>query len=195
MTDSYNTRVDRLGNLLGSLALGLSDDATRALEAASGLSGRGPDALLALEEFLGDAPVSRLADVLGLTHSGAVRLVALLEAEGLAERRAGRADRRQVEVRLTRRGRTRAARARAARQRVLDETLAGLDEPARAALEQGLERLVANRTRARMAARAEGASGAWWCRACDFTACGRPDDRCPAQVAAQVAAREAARQR
>ena len=57
-------------------------------------------ALLALEEFLGDAHVGRLADVLGLTHSGAVRLVGQLERDGLAERRTG-ADRRRVEVRLT----------------------------------------------------------------------------------------------
>ena len=39
-------------------------------------------ALLALEEFLGDAHVGRLADVLGLTHSGAVRLVTQLERDG-----------------------------------------------------------------------------------------------------------------
>lgn len=65
------------------------------------------DGQLALDEFLGEAHVGRLASVLGLTHSGAVRLVSQLEAEGLALRRTG-ADRRRVEVRLTARGRQRA---------------------------------------------------------------------------------------
>ena len=26
-----------------------------------------------------------------------------------------------------------------------------------------------------------GEGGAWWCRTCDFAACGRPEGRCPAQ--------------
>ena len=72
-----NPTPTRLENLLASLALGLHDDAARALEAATGLTGSGPTALLALDEFVGGANVGRLADVLGLTHSGAVRLVAL----------------------------------------------------------------------------------------------------------------------
>ena len=46
------------------------------------MSGSATAALLALEEFLGDAHVGRLADVLGLTHSGAVRLVTQLETRG-----------------------------------------------------------------------------------------------------------------
>ena len=104
-----NPAPTRLANLLAALPLGLHDDMTRALETATQLSGSGPTGLLALDEFLGGANVGRLADVLGLTHSGAVRLVALLEQEGLAERWAGD-DRRYVEVRLTSMGRRRASR-------------------------------------------------------------------------------------
>jgi DNA-binding MarR family transcriptional regulator len=176
--------MDRLTNLLASATLGVHDDAARALEQASGLSGSGPAALLALEEFLGGTPIGRLAEALGLTHSGAVRLVALLERDGLAERRPGSADRRQVEVHLTATGRSRAAAARAAREAVLVETLSGLDAAEAAALETLLEKLVAARVTARMARRRSGEGFAWWCRTCDFTACGRPAGRCPAQVTA-----------
>jgi DNA-binding MarR family transcriptional regulator len=177
--------VDRLSNLLGAAALGIADDADRAGEAASRLHVSGTTALLALEEFLGGAPVGRVADVLGLTHSGAVRLVALLEREGLAERRPGTEDRRQVEVALTAAGRERAAAVRRAREAVLAETLAGLDDQERARLEKLLAALVQARVRARMAERrAGGEGGAWWCRTCDFAACGRPEGRCPAQASA-----------
>jgi DNA-binding MarR family transcriptional regulator len=177
--------MDRLSNLLGAAALGVSDDADRAGEAASGLNPSGTTALLALEEFLGGAPVGRVADVLGLTHSGAVRLVALLEREGLAERRPGSEDRRQVEVALTAAGQERAAAVRRAREAVLAETLAGLDDDQRSQLEELLAALVRARVRARMAERrAGGEGGAWWCRSCDFTACGRPEGHCPAQQAA-----------
>lgn len=143
--------------------------------------------MLALEEFLGDAHVGRLADVLGLTHSGAVRLVTLLEAEKLAERRTG-ADRRRVQVHLTARGRRRAKAARAARDAVVHETTSGLNTDEATTLEDLLARLVEARVSARVehrrAGRAADKPGAWWCRTCDFAACGRPEGRCPAQVTA-----------
>jgi DNA-binding MarR family transcriptional regulator len=141
-------------------------------------------ALLALEEFLDDAHVGRLAEVLGLTHSGAVRLVTQLEAAGLARRRPG-GDRRRVEVGLTPRGRRVAARARAARDGVVRRTTRGLDASEAATLERLLEKLVEARIEARVERRRAGETGAWWCRTCDFEACGRPEGRCPTQVTAQ----------
>ena len=95
MTHSYNNQMaasahPRLENLLASLSLNLAEESQTALERAAGLSGSATAALLALEEFLGDAHVGRLADVLGLTHSGAVRLVTQLEREGLASGAPGR---------------------------------------------------------------------------------------------------------
>lgn len=177
----------RLGNLLASLALNLADETTAALENASGLTGSAAQALLALDEFLGGAHVGRLADVLGLTHSGAVRLVSQLEAAGLAVRGVGTAgtDRRRVEVRLTARGRTRAVAARAARDTVIRQATQELDESEATALEGLLAKLVEARVGARIEARQAGEAGAWWCRTCDFTACGRPEGRCPAQVTAR----------
>jgi DNA-binding MarR family transcriptional regulator len=183
MTNPPSTRLE---NLLGALALGLHDDGTRAIEAATGLTGSGPVALLALAEFLDGVKVARIADVLGLTHSGAVRLVAQLESEGLVERRVG-GDRRTVDVRLTAAGRRRAARARVARDDVVRRTVADLDAADAADFERLLAALVRAGVRTRMDARADGRTGAWWCRACDFEACGRPDDRCPAQAAAAAA--------
>jgi MarR family transcriptional repressor of emrRAB len=181
MATSVNPRLE---NLLASLSLNLADETTTALERASGLAGSAAVALLALEEFLGDAHVGRLAEVLGLTHSGAVRLVTQLEAAGLAERRPGD-DRRRVEVRLTALGLRTAAAARAARDAVVSETTRGLEADEVAALERLLERLVEARVEARLERRRKGESGAWWCRTCDFEACGRPEGRCPTQVTAQ----------
>ena len=189
MTHSYNNAVTgsaspRLDNLLAALSLGLADDGNAALARATGLSGAAPAALLAVDEFLGGATIGRLAEVLDLTHSGAVRLVSLLEGEGLARRAPG-ADRRRVEVRLTSAGRRRARAARTARDAVVSETTAALEPDDRARLEVLLDRLVAARVAARVERRQAGDHGPWLCRTCDMTACGRPEGRCPAQVTAQ----------
>ena len=178
-----NPKPTRLENLLASLVLGLHDDITVALEATAGLTGSGPVALLALDEFMGGATVGKLAEVLGLTHSGAVRLVALLEAEGFVERRKGE-DLRSVEVRLTRSGRRHASRVRAARDGVVHRTLADVDADDATELERLVGDLVETAVRARMRGRETGRTNAWWCRTCDFGACGRPEGRCPAQSAA-----------
>lgn len=173
----------RLENLLASLSLNLTDEADRALEDAARLTGSGTAALLALQEFLGGTHVGRLAEVLGLTHSGAVRLVSQLESDGLAERRVG-TDRRRVEVRLTARGRQRARAARKARDAVVHETVATLSDEEAETLEALVAKLVERRVSLRLERREAGASAPWWCRTCNFTACGRPDGHCPAQVTA-----------
>ena len=174
----------RLENLLASLSLNLAKESTQALEDASGLSGGAAVALLALDEFLGDAHVGRLAEVLDLTHSGAVRLVSQMEAEGLVVRRPGE-DRRRVEIRLTIAGRRRARAARTARDAVIRQTITRLHSSEAATLETLLTTLVETRVAARMDQRRRGQpAGAWWCRTCDFTACGRAEGDCPAQATA-----------
>lgn len=194
MSGSYNNRVPqlthpRLENLLASLVLNLADEAQEAMERTSGLAGRATQALLALDEFLGGTHVGRLAEVLGLTHSGAVRLVSQLESHGLALRSTG-ADRRRVQVALTRRGRRRAAATRAARDAVIQGATLRLDDEQAVALEQLLEQLVVTKVAARMERRLAGDTGAWWCRTCAFAACGRPQGRCPAQATAARTARQ-----
>jgi DNA-binding MarR family transcriptional regulator len=173
----------RLENLLASLSLNLADETAAVLKRESGLTGAATAGLLALEEFLDESHIGRLADALGLTHSGAVRLVSQLEAEGLAVRRIG-TDRRRVQVRLTARGRRRARAARAARDALVRQTMSGLSEGEAAALEGLLAKLIEARVSARIADRRAGRSRAWWCRTCDFKACGRPEGRCPAQATA-----------
>ncbi|UZF59330.1 MarR family winged helix-turn-helix transcriptional regulator (plasmid) [Gordonia polyisoprenivorans] len=173
----------RLDNLLAALTLNLGEEAAAALEEATGVAGSAASALLALDEFLGDAHVGRLADVLGLTHSGAVRLVTQLERAGLAARQAG-ADRRRVEVRLTPRGRRRARAARTARARLLQQPTSDLTDVEADALEELLGKLVAARVEERIERRRPREPGPWWCRTCDFAACGRPEGQCPAQAAA-----------
>jgi DNA-binding MarR family transcriptional regulator len=180
-----NPAPTRLENLLAVLALGIHDDVTRSLEAATGLAGSGPAALLALDEFLVGANVRRIADVLGITHSGAARLVAQLDADGLVARVPGD-DRRNVEVRLTGEGRRRARRARAARTAVARGMLADLHDADAEQLERILHALIAAGVRARMRTRAAGNAAAWWCRTCDFAACGRPEGRCPAATTAAL---------
>ena len=188
MSHSYNHRVavsanPRLGNLLASLALNLAEEGQQALEHASGLMGSATVALLALEEFLGGAHVGRLAHVLGLTHSGAVGLVRQLEHVGLAERLEG-ADRRRVEVQLTAKGQRQAHAARAARDDVIAAATSGLTIGERDSLEALLDKLVSARVASRVERRRGGQTNAWWCRTCDFAACGRPKGRCPAQTTA-----------
>jgi len=178
----------RLDNLLTALSLNLAEEATAAMEGSCGLTGRAVHALLALQEFLGGCHVGKLAEVLDLTHSGAVRLVTQLADAGYAERVPG-ADRRRVEVVLTTRGRRQAADARRAQLAVIRQATEGLDQNEAATLERLLARLVESRVTDRFARRAEGDSPAWWCRTCDFTACGRPAGRCPAQATAARLAR------
>jgi MarR family transcriptional repressor of emrRAB len=173
----------RLSNLLASLTLNLAEEGAAAMETAAGVKGAAAPALLALEEFLGSAHVGRLADVLGLTHSGAVRLVDQLERGGLVRRRPG-VDRRRVEIALTPTGRRRAARARRARDQVIDATIADLDADQVAALETLVDQLVRSRVATRMERRRAGGTAAWWCRTCDFSACGRETGRCPARSTA-----------
>jgi MarR family transcriptional repressor of emrRAB len=173
----------RLENLLASLSLNLAEEAANALERITGLTGSAPLGLLALEEFLDGSSIGRLADALGITHSGSVRVVSQLEAKRLVVRRVG-ADRRCVEVRLTARGRRRAYAARAARDAILRDTTSGLDDGEAAALERLLTKLIEARVSARVADLRAGSSTSWWCRTCDFSACGRSEGRCPAHLSA-----------
>jgi len=81
----------RLVNIVGAFALALADGIRDATEAAAGMTGAAPAALVALDQFLAGRPTGELAQVTGITHSGAVRLVDRLVDAGLVERRAGRA--------------------------------------------------------------------------------------------------------
>ncbi len=170
----------RLGNLLAALALGLVDDGIAAVAESTALSATGAAALISLAEFLDGQNVGRLSEVLGLSHSGAVRLVAQLETRGLVRRGPGQ-DRRQVSVVLTDDGRRLAEQAATARMGVVADAVSGLGEEDLRTLEHLVASLIESRTSERRRRRAEeGWAGAWWCRMCDFEACERASGRCPA---------------
>lgn len=170
----------RLANLLAVLALGLNDRVRSAEEAAAGHGAAAPSALVALHEFLGGASIDELRQVVGLTPSGAVRLIDKLSEAGLTKRGPGR-DGRSVAVALTRRGTAAAERILAARRRVSETALAGLSPTELEALTPLLERLLEQLTLGRLAERANGQKppGGWLCRLCDFSACGRRKGACP----------------
>ncbi|HEY6593718.1 MAG TPA: MarR family transcriptional regulator [Asanoa sp.] len=172
------TSRDGTANVLGALALALNDRATAATAAAAGHSASAAAALSALLHFLDRPTLDHLRKVLGLTPSGAVRLVDRLTEAGLVTRGPG-GDGRSRSVHLTPRGRATAARVSRARMEVLEEALADFSPAERSALHGLLDRAMARVVQVK-----EG--GAWICRLCDLEACGRPAGNCPAANAAAV---------
>lgn len=99
-----NKPSDRLINLFGALAMGVSDRVRwEALDETS-LGGETSAALV----VIGHAPglsIDQLSRVLGLSHPGAVRLVDRLTSAGLALREVSADDRRTAALSLTKAGR------------------------------------------------------------------------------------------
>lgn len=93
--------------------LGLHDELRLAVERRTGRSGETPTAVVVLghQPGLSNDGLSRL---LGLTHTGTVRLVDRLVADGMVERRTARQDKRAVALYLTDAG-------EAARRDILEE--------------------------------------------------------------------------
>ncbi len=184
--------ADRLSNLVGAWTLAVADRITAATMSAAGRGGQAPAAIVALHEFAEGGTIDRLRQILGLTHSAAVRLVDGLVADGYVVRGHAIGDRRSVSLTLTARGRAAARRIARARRETIQATLAGLSEGERRALTSVAERLSAHLAELRLEQRARGEApeGGWLCRLCDLHACGRPDGRCP--VAARAAVRRSA---
>jgi len=160
----------RLENVLGSLALAVSDAIQGAVEAAAGHAAAGPATLTALRIHRG-CTVDHLAKVLGLTHSGTVRLVDRLAEDGLV-RRGAAPDARAVSLELTAKGVRRVARVAEARAAAVVAFLGNLDEAERRTFLTLLEKVVV-----------EGVDG-WGdvgrrCRLCDLDACHEGGEACP----------------
>jgi DNA-binding MarR family transcriptional regulator len=165
------------GNVLGALSQVITDQSMAAVADATGRSPTSAAALSALAEFLDRPTVDQLRKVLGLTPSGAVRLVDRLAAAGLVTRGPG-TDGRSRSVTLTQPGRELASRITAARARVLDDMLAGMADRDRETLHRLMSRVMANAVRIKD-------GGAWICRLCDLESCERALGHCPAAQAAQ----------
>ncbi|MET3578799.1 DNA-binding MarR family transcriptional regulator [Mesorhizobium robiniae] len=157
-------------NLLGAFALSLTDEILAAGRKASGLSPSGCAAVVTLGPYPGTT-IKLLARALGLTHSVAVRLVEDLVSDGLVKRKPGK-DRRQVELRLTAKGRALRARIVTAREQVLADALAAVDARSTQVLGEVLATMLTRLTRSR--ARADHI-----CRLCDEDICA--SDICPVE--------------
>jgi DNA-binding MarR family transcriptional regulator len=171
-------RERQAANLLGALTLALSDRLEGAATAASRLSLSDAAALSALHQFL-DAPrVDLLAQVLGLSSSGTVRLVDRLVGAGLARRATSR-DGRVTSVALTAPGRRRAESVGRSRLTLFDEALDALTPEERRQLGELTGKVLAGLVRPPGATR-------WTCRLCDLDVCGRAEGHCPTYEAAKA---------
>lgn len=169
--------ISAVANRLGAMALTLGDAIRDATEAATGMAGGPPAALVSLREWADGSSVDVLAGAMRVSHSRAVRVVDRLEAAGLARREPDPSDGRRALVWLEPAGRGLADRALEARARVLRSAVEGLA----AADVRDLERLLyalldatTVDTRAAMQT----------CRLCDAHACGHYDGTCPVTRAA-----------
>ncbi len=164
-------------NRVGALALRLADRMEIAVVAEGVRSVSAATALVALLRFFAepddDGPsIDALHRMLGITSSGAVRLVDTLVADGFVVRRPG-SDARVTVLELTDRGRRAAVAAGAARDAVLTEALSPLTARERAALAPIVDKV--------LIALVQGPRpGPAMCRLCDTGSCGaQPGQPCP----------------
>lgn len=170
MTDGPD-RLHHEANLVGALALAVTDRTGAAMAAASGVSESAATALSALHHFLERPSIDRLRQVLGLTSSGTVRLVDKLVEVGYVRRQPG-PDARSTAITLTASGRAAAKRVVAARTAVLNEVLAPLSGPERAMLDEVVGKVLVGLMREPGATR-------WNCRQCDTGICRGDGTACP----------------
>jgi MarR family transcriptional regulator, negative regulator of the multidrug operon emrRAB len=165
--------TQQAANLLGALALALSDDMQAAVRQQTGLSPTACAVLTTLGPYPGQT-IGAVAQVLGVTHSVAVRVVDDLVRRGFVARAPGE-DRRQVKLRLTEAGTAVRDTIMAARNTVLNDALAVLNpedwEPLEAMVSAMLIKLTASRAKADHL-----------CRLCDEYVCTR--DTCPVEMEA-----------
>lgn len=116
----------KIENVVGALALAIADTLQRDAQAKA----PEPGPAAAAVTLIGHVPglsIERLRRALSLSHSGAVRLVDRLVAEGLAARSAAPDDHRAVALRLTPLGETTCHAILSARQTGLASALAVLN--------------------------------------------------------------------
>jgi DNA-binding MarR family transcriptional regulator len=156
-------------NVLGAFGLVLADRLAVAAEPAGGASAA--EALVALAGTAAGGSIDTLARIVGLSHSGAVRLVDRLERDDLVERRRG-ADQRSAALVLTPAGRRRARRVVTRRNAEMYSVAALLTAGEQEALMRAAERVMHELGVELDAERR-------LCRLCDLEACQRRRGRCP----------------
>src|SRR5260221_11243668 len=113
--------------MLGALALALADRIPTRAEARSSLPDSAAGALVVIANPPGEH-IDAIRRTLGLTHSGAVRLIDGLEAGGLVERRRSDRDARAIALWATPSGERTASQIIAARAELLEPMLASTSE-------------------------------------------------------------------
>jgi len=171
MSQSYITCVvvpsAHIANVFGAVALALTDRVAETV--AMPMSDAA--ALSALKHVLDTPSIHALAQVLGISHSGAVRLVDRLAAAGLVTRTSG-PDGRTAAITLTTAGAHAATTVSAARTTVLAAALSVVRPEDHTILGRLLDDLLVALMRGPGATR-------WICRLCDTGACGRYTGDCP----------------
>ena len=165
---------DRVANLLGAGVLALTDRLRAVTENAAHHGAAAPSALVTVRNYPGRT-IEHLRRALGLTHSGTVRLVDRLVADGLLVRAPG-PDRRSVILALTETGHAAAEAVTERRVAILREALDVLDPAEQAALGRALEKVLAGLVTDRV-------SVSRICRLCDEDACLADGHVCPAEAA------------
>ena len=174
MRHTYNICVDRqrLYNLLGALALAVSDEIQQATARIAGHGAAAPSALVRIGTYPG-LTIDQLSQVLRLSHSGAVRLIDRLEQDGLVERRTGK-DARAVAVFLTESGQQIMQAMLADREQILERLFQGLSEQEQIHFMGIVEKVLAS-----IVTNAEQAD--YICRLCNEPVC--PTALCPVECA------------
>lgn len=152
----------RTANLLGALALAVVDRMRRATEVRLGHGGEASAALITIGHEPGLSN-DLLRSALGLTHSGAVRLVDRLQRDGLVERRAG-PDGRTIALHLTASGKSARAQLLAERALALAPLVGQLSSKELGKFEELLEKLL-------LSVPVVAADAYTVCRLCDEQAC------------------------
>lgn len=167
---------DRPANLLGALALTVTDRISGRLQDESVQSETAAVTLSALYHFLDGTPIDLIRRVLGLTSSGTVRLVDRLENARYVRRESGE-DGRVSLIFLTDDGRKAAQSVARTRANVLEEALTVLSPKERTAFDLLIGKVLVGLIR-------EPGATKWTCRFCDTKTCGFDTAECP--VTAEV---------
>lgn len=149
MRCAYIDGMDRTTNLLGALALAITDRIKSGMKNTLDRSGETAAAIVVLGYAAG-LSVELLRQVLDLSHPGTVRLIDRLEADGIVERRKA-SDGRAVALHLTRKGRGLRQQLMDGRLDTLEAALEGLSVDERLVLGDLLAKVLVNLPETEMA--------------------------------------------
>ncbi len=149
MRRAYIAVVDHTTNLLGALALAVTDRISASLKDTFDRSGEAAAAIVVLG-YVPGLSLEPLRQVLGLSHPGTVRLIDRLEADALVERRKAD-DGRAVALHLTRKGGRLRQKLIDRRLETLEAALDGLTADERRTLGRLMARVLTNLPETEMA--------------------------------------------